>query len=97
LRRIDAYGVRSDNYNPIPEAKGAGSLTGKTFAITGTMSQPRDYFKTLIEEAGGKVTDTISAKLTALVCGEGGGGKRDKAAKLQIPVWDENQLRAAAL
>jgi DNA ligase (NAD+) len=89
--------VVSDNWEPIPVEKAAGNLTGKTFAITGTMSQPRDYFKALIEEAGGKVTDTISAKLTALVCGEGGGGKRDKAAKLQIPVWDENQLRAAAL
>jgi len=88
--------VVSDNYDPTPAPKSAGNLTGQAFAITGTMSQPRDYFKAMIEEAGGKVTDTISAKLTALVCGLGGGGKRDKAAKLGIPVWDENQLRDAA-
>jgi DNA ligase (NAD+) len=92
LRRSDEYGVQADNYSPIPETKTDGALTGKTFAITGTLSQPRDYFKALIQDAGGKVTDTISAKLTALVCGEGGGGKRDKAAKLGIPVWDEAQL-----
>jgi DNA ligase (NAD+) len=95
LERIQEFGAESDNHNPIPmqdEDAPAGALTGKTFAITGTLSQPRDYFKALIQDAGGKVTDTISAKLTALVCGEGGGGKRDKAAKLGIPVWDEAQL-----
>lgn len=96
LERIHEFGVRSDNHDPIPTVDEAGSstkaLAGKTFAITGTLSQPRDHFKGLIMEAGGKVTDTISAKLTALVCGEGGGGKRDKAAKLGIPVWDESQL-----
>jgi len=101
LTVMSELGVVSDNLNPTRTVDAADSstkaLSGKTFAITGTMSQPRDYFKALIEDAGGKVTDTISAKLTALVCGEGGGGKRDKAAKLQIPVWDENQLRAAAL
>ena len=94
LRRIDEYGIKSDNYNPIPMTTTAssGAFAGKTFAITGKLSQTRDHFKDLIEEAGGKVTDTISAKLTALVCGEGGGGKRDKAAKAGVEVWDEERL-----
>ena len=86
-------GIQSDNYDPIPVASDAKPLFGKVFAITGTLSVGRDEMKALIESKGGKVTNSISTKLTALICGEGGGGKRDKAAAKGIATLDEAGIR----
>jgi DNA ligase (NAD+) len=68
-------------------------LSGKTFVITGTLTQPRDDFKRLIEDKGGKVSGSISASTHYLLSGEGGGSKRDKAIELGVPVINEDQLR----
>ncbi len=69
-------------------------LAGKSFVITGTLSRGRDEFKALIEKHGGKVTGSISKKTDYLLAGEGGGSKRDKAAKLEVPVISEDELQA---
>jgi DNA ligase (NAD+) len=84
----------SDNYLPIPQAVDRSHLpfTGKTFVITGTLSAPRDDFKQLIEQNGGKVSGSISASTHFLLCGEGGGSKRDKAVALAVPIIDETQF-----
>ena len=86
----------SDNYLPIPAAADLTSkpLAGKTFVITGTLSIERDAMKELIESKGGKVSGSISAKTHYLLCGEGGGSKRDKAEQLKVPVIDETALQA---
>lgn len=63
----------------------AGSLSGKTFVITGTLSHPRDYFEQLIASHGGKATGAISKSTSCLLAGSGGGSKRDKALKLACP------------
>ena len=67
-------------------------LAGKTFAITGTLSSSRDEIKTLIENNGGKVNNSISAKTDYLLAGDGGGSKRTKADALKIPIINEEQL-----
>jgi len=67
-------------------------LIGKTFVITGTLSRPRDYFKKLIINAGGKVTSTISKKTDYLLAGEKAGSKLDKAKKLGVDIIDENEF-----
>jgi DNA ligase (NAD+) len=69
-----------------------GPLAGKSFVLTGTLSQPRGHFKNLIERAGGKVTGTISKKTTYLVAGADPGSKLDKAAKLGVETLDEATL-----
>ena len=51
----------------------AGALSGKTFVITGTLSQPRDYFEQLIAAHGGKATGAISKSTSYLLAGSGGG------------------------
>lgn len=66
-----------------------GPLSGKTIVITGTLSQPRDYFEQLIARHGGKATTAISKSTSCLLAGEGGGSKRDKALKLGVPVMSE--------
>ncbi|MDA0767263.1 MAG: NAD-dependent DNA ligase LigA [Verrucomicrobia bacterium] len=92
LERLHTLGInpRSDNYAPDPTAASADlPLLGKTFVITGTLSAGRDEFKNLIEKRGGKVTGSVSKSTDFLLAGEGGGSKRDKAAKLGVTIIDE--------
>lgn len=77
----------------LPEASaGAGSLSGLTFVLTGALSRPRPEFEKMIADAGGKATSSVTKKTDYLVAGEGGGSKRDKAAKLGVPVINEEAL-----
>ncbi len=86
----------SDNYLPIAAEVdlSAMPLAGKTFVLTGTLTIDRDEMKRLIEEKGGKVSGSVSAKTHFVVAGEGGGSKRDKAIQLGVPVIDEDAVRA---
>lgn len=68
------------------------SLTGFTFVITGTLSQPRDYFKDLIESNGGKVVGSISSNTSYLLAGEKAGSKLSKAQSLNINVLSEEDF-----
>ncbi len=70
----------------------AGNLSGMTFVLTGALSRPRPEFEKLITAAGGKATGSVTKNTTYLVAGEGGGSKRDKAAKLNIPIIGESEL-----
>ena len=78
----------TENLNNLAE----GPLSGKTFVLTGALSRPRPEFEKMIAAAGGKATGSVTKNTTYLVAGEGGGSKRDKAAKLGIPVIGENEL-----
>ncbi len=71
-----------------------GPLSGKTFVLTGALSRPRPEFEKMIAAAGGKATGSVTKNTTYLVAGEGGGSKRDKAARLGIPVIGEEELLA---
>ncbi len=73
-------------------ANSGGPLSGKTLVITGKLSQPRNYFKQMIEKAGGRVTGTVSARTDYLLCGAEAGSKLKRAEKLSVKVIDEQQL-----
>ncbi|MFL2936158.1 MAG: NAD-dependent DNA ligase LigA [Myxococcota bacterium] len=80
---------------PLPEptdSKEEGRLSGLTFVLTGTLSAPRGEFKKKIEEAGGKVTGTVSKKTDYLLAGENAGSKLKKATDLAINILDEDGL-----
>jgi DNA ligase (NAD+) len=97
LARLAELGIdpASDNFLPIPAAVDLTlmPLAGKTFVITGSLSIDRDAMKSMIESHGGKVSGSVSAKTSYLLCGEGGGSKRTTAEKLKVPIIDEQQLR----
>ncbi|MNR71573.1 DNA ligase [compost metagenome] len=65
------------------------AVVDKTFVITGTLSQPRETFKALIEAAGGKVAGSVSKKTHYLLAGAEAGTKLAKAQELGVTVLDE--------
>ena len=68
-------------------------LSGKTFVITGTLSQySREDLKEKLEALGAKVSSSVSAKTTALIAGESAGSKLTKAEELGIQVLGEDAL-----
>src|SRR5712671_2178593 len=68
-------------------------LSGKTFVLTGTLAHfTRDEAKKMIEDAGGKVTGSVSKKTDYVVAGADAGSKLDKAKELGVEVIDEKQL-----
>ena len=68
-------------------------LAGKTFVITGTLARySRDEAKKLLEDAGGKVTGSVSKKTDYVVAGDEAGSKLDKAKELGVSVIDEKGM-----
>jgi DNA ligase (NAD+) len=69
-------------------------LAGKTFVLTGTLAHfTRDEAKKMIEDAGGKVTGSVSKKTDYVVAGADAGSKLDKAKDLGVAVIDEKELQ----
>jgi DNA ligase (NAD+) len=69
------------------------ALSGKTFIISGTFERSRDELKDIIEQNGGKILSSISAKLNYLVAGDNmGPAKLEKAQKLNIPIISDEEL-----
>ena len=70
-------------------------LAGKTFVLTGTLANySRDEAKKLIEDAGGRVSGSVSKKTDYVVAGSDAGSKLDKARELGIQVIDEKEMEA---
>jgi DNA ligase (NAD+) len=70
-------------------------LAGKTFVLTGTLAHfTREEAKKMIEDAGGKVTGSVSKKTDYVVAGTDAGSKLDKAKELGVAVIDEKEMRA---
>ena len=67
-------------------------FANKSFVITGTLSRPRDEFKTLIESLGGKVLSSVSKKTNFVLFGSEAGSKLQKAKELNIVCIDEMQF-----
>ncbi len=68
-------------------------LAGKTFVLTGTLTKyTRDEAKKMIEDAGGKVTGSVSKKTDYVVAGADAGSKLDKAKELGVAVIDEKEM-----
>ncbi|MEN8821668.1 MAG: NAD-dependent DNA ligase LigA, partial [Abyssibacter sp.] len=70
-------------------------LAGKTLVVTGTLEgMSRDEAKARIQQAGGKVTGSVSKKTDYLVAGADAGSKLAKAEALGVPVIDQAGLEA---
>lgn len=69
-------------------------IAGKTFVITGTLSQPRDAYVTKLEAAGAKVSGSVSKKTHYLLAGADAGSKLAKARDLGVTVLTEAEFEA---
>ncbi|MEO6978759.1 MAG: NAD-dependent DNA ligase LigA [Mucilaginibacter sp.] len=69
-------------------------LSGQSFIISGVFEKfSRDELKDIIEQNGGKIVGSISAKLNFLVAGDNmGPAKLEKAQKLNIPIISDAEL-----
>lgn len=93
LAGLRAAGLNFGDSETPPAAAGS-QLAGTTWVLTGTLSIPRDEAAELIRRHGGKVVGSVSKNTSFVLAGEGEpGSKLEKAAKLGIPVVDEQKFR----
>ena len=91
IEQLKKVGLNWPEAEPVSAEDSAGlPLAGKVYVITGTLSEmSRDDAKQFLQQLGGKVTGSVSAKTDCLVAGEKAGSKLTKAEALGIDVLDE--------
>jgi DNA ligase (NAD+) len=90
VERLEAAGLQ---FKGTKKVRGT-ALAGQTFVLTGTLpTYSRDDAKKMIEDAGGKVSGSVSKKTNFVVAGDDAGSKLDKARQLDVAVIDEEELR----
>ena len=91
--RTEGLQLKAEPTAPGTESATASALAGQTFVLTGTLpTLSRHEAKDLIEQAGGKVTGSVSRKTNYVVVGEDAGSKLEKAQSLSIPLLTEAEL-----
>jgi DNA ligase (NAD+) len=94
VERLKNYGIQLEiveKFNP----NATNKLEGKTFVVSGVFTlYSRDELKQTIEDNGGKVGSSISAKTDYVIAGDNmGPAKLDKANKLNIPIISEQDFQ----
>jgi DNA ligase (NAD+) len=93
IEKLRKAGVRMADEGVAPV--GEGPLRDKTFVLTGTLpTLSREEATALIEQAGGKVTSSVSKKTDYVLAGESPGSKYDKAVEVGTTIIGEDELRA---
>ena len=84
-----------DTTGPIDETV-ASVFSGKTIVLTGRLENfSRNELKAKLEDYGAKVTGSVSGNTDLLIAGESAGSKLTQAEKLDVEIWDEDQLMEA--
>jgi len=92
IKKILKAGVNWPDVLPVDKAQ--QSLSGKTFVITGTLSDfTRQDAKAELQARGAKVSGSVSKKTNYLLYGDNPGSKYDKAVSLGVEVIDEVSLK----
>jgi DNA ligase (NAD+) len=93
IERLKNYGVQLSIVEKI-NLNATNKLDGKTFVVSGVFTEfSRDGIKQAIEDNGGKVGSSISAKTDFVVAGENmGPAKLEKATKLNVSILSENDF-----
>jgi len=93
IAKLAKAGVRVED--PEPEAVAQGPLSGRTIVLTGGLeSMSRDDAVRAAEEAGAKVTSSVSKSTDFVVAGVNPGSKLTRAEQLGVEVVDEREFLA---
>lgn len=92
IRALEALGLQLKNEKK--ELASGGNLDGQTFLFTGTLAKlKRSEAEEMVEQNGGKLLSSVSAKLNYLVVGEDAGSKLEKAKKItSVRILSEDQF-----
>ncbi len=92
IERLKAHGVQLE-ISAEKLANQSDTLKGKTFVVSGVFEMPRNDLKKLIEDNGGKVSSSISAKTSYVVAGDKmGPSKLEKATSLGVSIITEKDF-----
>jgi DNA ligase (NAD+) len=90
MAKLKTAGIAPINRLFSASTESSGSLTGKTFVLTGTLERmTRQEAGELIESRGGKKTDSVTKKTHYVIAGTSPGSKLEKAKTLGISILDE--------
>ncbi|MCG1010854.1 NAD-dependent DNA ligase LigA [Salinicoccus sp. ID82-1] len=90
VEKLKAFGVNMTE--DVKEAS-SGQFDDMVFVLTGKLTElTRGEAKEMIENAGGKVTGSVSGKTDVVVAGEDAGSKLEKAESLGVTVWNEKEF-----
>jgi DNA ligase (NAD+) len=92
-RLIEKLRKAGVNFTEPRQVAAGGALAGKTVVITGTLPiMSRTKATEVVEQAGGRVTNSVSKATSFLVAGEEAGSKLEKARTLGVEIIDEAEL-----
>jgi len=90
IDKLEGFGVNMTEDKSEAESS---EFSGMTFVLTGRLEElTRTEAKEMIENAGGKVTGSVSGNTDVVVAGADAGSKLEKAQSLGVAVWDENEF-----
>lgn len=91
LERLKNFGINMSYLGK--EIKENEFFKDKSFVLTGTLTKySREEAKEIIESFGGKTIDSVSKKTSVVIVGEKPGSKYEKARKLGIDIWSEDDF-----
>ena len=91
IEKLQAAGIEWPETEPAPSVTDL-PLAGKTFVLTGTLTESRGVVKERLQLLGAKVAGSVSKKTDYVVAGEEAGSKLAKAQALGVTVLDEQSL-----
>jgi len=93
IAKLKKAGVKTERTEKAAER--SNKLAGMTFVITGTLAgYTRESATSMIKNAGGKVTGSVSSATDYLVCGGDPGSKLEKAKELNIKIINEKEFNS---
>ena len=91
IERLRTANVNFESKRAISDTR----FAGMTFVLTGALSKfTREAATEMIENYGGKASESVSKKTTYVVVGENAGSKERKARELGIPILSEDDFLA---
>lgn len=70
-----------------------GKLSDYTFVLSGSFDLGKSYWEDLIQEQGGKISNSVGSKTSYLVAGPKAGSKLEKAKDKGVPVISVEELK----